>query len=216
MLWLNLTSTYGSISHKLVEMTLDCHHIPNKIKDLILNYYKNSRLSHSVTLGNLTSEWNRLEKRIITGCTISVILFALVMNMVVKTAEVEWSLRLELWMTDGSLSPHHQCQEASGFFRAWKKLYPWQLGFKLNEFRSMVLKRGKVVDKPRFQVTGFIIPSITERYIRCLGKVFDCSLRDATATQATIKELESWLTTVERSGLSGRYKAWLYQHGILP
>lgn len=83
------------------------------------------------------------------------------MNMVDvmnKTAEVEWSPRLELWITDGSLSPHHQFQEASGFFRAWKKLYPGQgLGFKPNKFRSMVLKRGKVVDKFRFQVDGIVI-----------------------------------------------------------
>ena len=44
-----------------------------------------------------TSEWHKLEKGIITGCTISVILFALAMNMLVKSAEVQ--CREPSWMT---------------------------------------------------------------------------------------------------------------------
>lgn len=62
---------------------------------------------------------------------------------------------------------------------------------------------------------GIVIPSITEKPGRSLGNIFDCSLRDATAIQATIRELESWLITVKKSGLPG-FKAWIYQHGILP
>lgn len=69
--------------------------------------------------------------------------------------------------------------------------------------RSMVLKRGKAVDKFLFQVDGILIPSNTEKPVRFLGKVFDCCLRDVTAIQATIRELESWLTTVDKSGLPG-------------
>ena len=59
---------------------------PGKMRDLILDYYKSFKL-------RVTSEWHRLEKGIITGCTISVILFALAMNMLVKSASEP------LWMT---------------------------------------------------------------------------------------------------------------------
>ncbi|XP_031136520.1 uncharacterized protein LOC116036966, partial [Sander lucioperca] len=45
---------------------------------------------------------------------------------------------------------------------------------------------------------------------------FDCSLKDAASIRATNEQLESWLTTVDKSGLPGKFKAWLYQHGILP
>ncbi|TWW71600.1 hypothetical protein D4764_16G0000970 [Takifugu flavidus] len=86
VLWLDLTNAYGSIPHKLVELALHLHHVPSKIKDLILDYYNKFRLR--VTSGSVTSDWHRLEKGIITGCTISV-LFVLAMNMVVKAAEVE-------------------------------------------------------------------------------------------------------------------------------
>lgn len=73
--------------YPLVEATLDQYHVPRKIKDLILNYYGIFRLRF--TSGSVTSSWHRLEKRIITGCTISVSLFALAMNMVAKAAEAE-------------------------------------------------------------------------------------------------------------------------------
>ena len=87
VLWLNLASAYGSIPHKLVETLLDRHHIPGKVKDLILDYY--SCFSLRVTSGTVASTFHQLEKGIITGHAISVILFALAMDMLVKSAEVE-------------------------------------------------------------------------------------------------------------------------------
>lgn len=75
VLWLDLTNAYGSIPRKLVEVALERHHIPQKVKDLILDYY--SMFSLRVSSGLLTSDWYQLEVGIITGCTISVTLFVL-------------------------------------------------------------------------------------------------------------------------------------------
>lgn len=86
-LWLNLTNAYGSIPHKLVETALTRHHVPEMIRNLIMDYYSSFRLR--VSSGSLTSAWQQLEKGIITGCTISVPLFSLAMNMIIKSAEVE-------------------------------------------------------------------------------------------------------------------------------
>lgn len=87
VLWLDLANAYGSFPHKLVETSLDRYHVPGKIKDLILDYY--SCFSLRVTSGTKISTFHRLEKGIITRCTISVILFTLAINMLVKSAEVE-------------------------------------------------------------------------------------------------------------------------------
>ncbi|KAL1267230.1 hypothetical protein QQF64_002905 [Cirrhinus molitorella] len=87
VLWLDLANAYGSIPHKVVETSLTRHHVPEKIRGLILNYY--SCFNLRVTSGATTSAFHRLEKGIITGCTISVILFTLAMNMLVKSAKVE-------------------------------------------------------------------------------------------------------------------------------
>ena len=45
VLWLDLTNAYGSIPHKLVEVALEKNHVPQKVKDLILDYYSEFRLS---------------------------------------------------------------------------------------------------------------------------------------------------------------------------
>jgi len=87
VLWLDLTNAQYqcSIPHKLVEVSLEKHHIPQKVKDLILDYY--SKFSLRVSTGQLTSDWHQLEVGIITGYTISVTLFALAMNMLRQSAE---------------------------------------------------------------------------------------------------------------------------------
>ncbi|KAI4876470.1 hypothetical protein NFI96_017397 [Prochilodus magdalenae] len=224
VLWLDLANAYGSIPHKLVEITLDRHHIPHKIKDLVLNYYGNFRLR--VTSGSITSNWHRLEKGIITGCTISVILFALAMNMLVKAAETECrgplsksGIRqppIRAFMDDLTVTTT-SVPGCRWILQGLEKLISWaRMSFKPSKSRSMVLKRGKVVDKFRFVVDGEEIPSITEKPVMSLGKAFNSSLQDKASVQTTIKKLESWLHAVDKSGVPGRFKAWLYQHGILP
>lgn len=98
-----------------------------------------------------------------------------------------------------------------------EKLISWaRMSFKPVKSRAMVLKKGKVTDKFCFLLDGTTIPSITEKPVKSLGKVFDCSLSDTAAIQTTIKELETWLSAVDKSGLPGRFKAWTYQHSVLP
>lgn len=87
LLWLDLANAYGSIPRKLVEQALNRYYILEKLRNLILDYYANFHLR--VSSGTTTSDWHKLEKGIITGCTISPILFALAMNMLVKSAEVQ-------------------------------------------------------------------------------------------------------------------------------
>lgn len=77
VLWLDCTNAYGLIPHKLVEAALERHQAPKKVKHLILDY--DSKFCLTV----------HLEVAIVTGGTISVTLFALAMNMLIKAAEPE-------------------------------------------------------------------------------------------------------------------------------
>ena len=72
-----------------------------------------------------------------------------------------------------------------------------------------------MADKFRFSITGTPIPTISEKPIKSLGKFFDSSLRDAASIKNTCEELEGWLKDVDKTGLPGKFKAWIYQHGIL-
>ena len=58
-------------------------------------------------------------------------------------------------------------------------------------------------------------PLISENPMKSLGKVFDWSLMDKTSIWATNQELEAWLVAADKSGLPGKFKAWICSHEFL-
>lgn len=52
------------------------------------------------------------------------------------------------------------------------------MSFKPAKSRSLVLKKGEVTDRFRFSLGAQQIPSVTEKPVKSLGKVFNCSLND--------------------------------------
>ncbi|XP_063056078.1 uncharacterized protein LOC134450153 [Engraulis encrasicolus] len=224
VLWLDLANAFGSIPHKLVQLTLVKHHVPSKCRDLIADYYNN--FSMRVSAGATPSSWHKVDIGIITGCTISVTLFSLAMNMLTKSAEPECrgprmnsgqrQPPIRAFMDDLTVTTE-SVPGCRWILKGLEKMMEWaRMRFKPAKSRSMVLRRGKVEDKFRFNITGTAIPTITEKPVKSLGKVFDSSLKDATSIQTTCAELEGWLKAVDKSGLPGKFKAWVYQHGILP
>nr|XP_061785060.1 uncharacterized protein LOC133576095 [Nerophis lumbriciformis] len=224
VLWLDLANAYGSIPHKLVTTALTTHHVPEKITELIRDYYSSFNLRF--TSGAITSAWHRLEKGIITGCTISVALFALAMNMLVKAAEVECrgpksssGIRqppIRAFMDDLTVTTTSPTG-CRWLLRGLERIITWaRMMFKPAKSRSLVLRKGRVEDKHRFSLDGVPIPSVSEKPVKSLGKIFDSTLKDKAAVQSAHVELKTWLSAVDKSGLPGKFKAWIYQHGILP
>lgn len=81
----------------------------------------------------------------------------------------------------------------------------------------MAIRNGKVTSKFQLQVQGEMIPSIEQNPIKCLGKWYDASLTDrCNVFPKTEKQADAWLSKIEGSGLPGKFKAWLSQHGLLP
>lgn len=114
-----MANAYRSIPPKLVTKALATYYVPKKVKELIQDLY--SSFSMRVTSGTTISAWHHLEKGIVTGCTISVTLFALAMNMLVKAAVVE--CRGPLSRSGMRQPPICQCQDAAGFLEVRKGLY---------------------------------------------------------------------------------------------
>lgn len=81
-----------------------------------------------------------------------------------------------------------------------------RMSFMPGKSRSLVLKKGCVVDKFRFTLAGDTISFITEHLVKGLGKVFDASLKDSNSIKNTIKDLEEWLRKTDKSGLPGRFR----------
>ena len=220
VLWLDLANAYGSIPHKLVEEALKRHHVPGKINELILGHFDNFQVRISSKI--LISDWHRLERGIITGYMLSATLFTLAINMIVKSAEIECQgpmmktgVRqppIRAYMDDLTVTTT-SVMGSRWILRSLEKLMAWaRMKFKPAKSRSFVMKKGRTVEKFRFSIAGTVIPTLSE----CLGKIFDTTLRDTNAVRAAIGDLELWLTRVDMSGLPGRFKAWIYQHSVLP
>ena len=58
------------------------------------------------------------------------------------------------------------------------------------------------MEKYQFQVSGSLIPSVTEKLVKSLGKIFDDTLRDSAAIQSMHKEFKNWLSVVGVNRLS--------------
>lgn len=61
-----------------------------------------------------------------------------------------------------------------------------------------------------------MIPSIKATPIKCLRKWYDDTLTDKNNISSTEHQAGEWLRKIDRSGLPGKYKCWIYQHGLLP
>ena len=91
-----------------------------------------------------------------------------------------------------------------------------RMKFKPNKSRSLVIKKGKVTKRFILQVQREDIPSIMDRPIKCLGKWYDVSLKDTNNISRTKNQLQDGLKLIDKIGLPGKFKAWLYKHGMLP
>ena len=91
-----------------------------------------------------------------------------------------------------------------------------RMKFKAAKSRSLIIKKGKTTDRFVLRVQDEDIPSIMKSPIKCLGKWFDASLQDKDNVRKLEVQVEEGLKKIDRSKLPGKFKAWLYQHALLP
>ena len=90
------------------------------------------------------------------------------------------------------------------------------MSFRPSKSRSMVLKKGKVIVMDGIAVPGIKNHNLSEQPVKSLGKLFDSTLKDTAAIKKSSEELGALLTKVDKSSFPSRFKAWIYQHSILP
>ena len=205
VLWLDLMNAYGSIPHKLVQLTLDRYHVPEKTRTLLQDYFDRFRMRF--TVGDYTTRWQRLEVGIVTGCTISVILFAAAMNHVVKSAET--ASRGPVMMSGVKQPPTRAFMddmtvtarsviEGRWMLEDLERLVTWaRMRFKPAKSRSLVLKKGKVQDRFRFKVAGETIPTVSQQPVKSLGKWFTADLNDRQGTREMVTTAIGWMESIE-------------------
>ena len=221
--WLDIANAYGSIPHKLMEIALQRAHIPNGVRKLIASYY--NEISIRFTTKQFTTDFLKIEKGIITGCTLSVILFALTITMLVlsikketkgpKTESGQQQKNTRLFMDDITTTTETMVQTNHLLQRLSEKLEWARLKVKPKKCRCLVIHHG-VISKRTASISGEPITSLTEEPIKYLGKEYNLSLSDQNQTNAIISMAKNGLKKINNAKLPGRYKSWILQHMLLP
>ncbi|KAL1276034.1 hypothetical protein QQF64_035657 [Cirrhinus molitorella] len=224
VLWLDLTNAYGRIPQKLVDLTLKTYHVPEHFQKLLQHYYNNFNMRF--TCGDFTTDWQRLEVGILTGCTISVILFSVTMNLLVRSVEKLQrgavlasgiqQVPVRAFMDDLTITAK-SVPEGRWILEDLVEVTNWaRMEFKPEKSRSLVLRKGRIQDWFRFRIKDTIIPMVQERPVKSLGKWYRADFNDTQSVREMMIQVDTWMTSLEKSGLPGKYKAWGYQHGVLP
>ena len=219
VVWLDIANAYGSIPHSLIQLALRRAHVPEEVCKLVESYYADMKIRF--TTKDFTTDWQRVEKGIITGCTLSVILFALSMTMLAmsvkeetkgpKTLSGQRQVNTRLFMDDIVTTTENMVQTNHLLSKLVDKLKWAELYVKPEKCRSLVIKKGEVSQKtPRIE--GDPITSITEKSIKYLGKQYNRSLNDQEQAEEVLRETNQVLKKIGITNLPGRYKAWMVQH----
>ncbi|XP_015259494.1 PREDICTED: uncharacterized protein LOC107104090 [Cyprinodon variegatus] len=163
--------------------------------------------------------WQLLEKGIVTGCTVSPILFIMGMNLLITAAAAEANgpvtaagsrqPSLRGFMDDLTITTTTHVQ-ARWILKTLGALASWaRMAFKPRKSR-------RLTEAFELHVQGEQIPTIRENPIKCLGKWYDDTLSDRNNISDTANQADEWLRRIDKSGLPGKFKSWIYQHGLLP
>ena len=221
--WLDIANAYGTMPHSLILKTLKRAHVPEEVCDLVESYYADVKIRF--TTRDFTTEWQKVEQGIITGCTLSVILFALTMTLLVASAKKatkgprsETGQRQEncrLFMDDIATTTENLVQTKYLLESLAAKLEWAGLEVKAEKCRSLVLIKGELSKKQPI-INGNPIVSVTDAAIKYLGKTYNKTLTDREQAEETLAELERTLEKLEKCQVPGRYKAWMVEHMVLP
>ena len=221
--WLDIANAYGSIAHMILGVALERAHAPKEVQDLVRSYY--AEVDIRFTTKNFTTEWQRVEKGIITGCTLSVILFALTMTMLLSSTKRETrgpvttsgqqQENARLYMDDVNTTTrsitqtHHLLDEIERFF-TWARL-----SVKPEKCRALVIEKGTLKNKPVLW-QGAEITSIMKKPIKYLGKEYNYSLTDQQQMDETLERLKRGVKRIDRTFIAGKNKCWIVQNMLIP
>ena len=221
--WLDIANAYRSLPHWLILSSLRRAHVPEEMCTLIAEYYSDVKIRFSTK--EFTTEWQKVEKGIITGCTLSVIVFALAMSMLIaevkretkgpKTKSGQQQVNSRLFMDDIATTTETLVQTKYLLDKMAEKLDWAELEVRPEKCRSLVIIDGKLSRRTP-TINNKPITSITEKPIKYLGKTYNRTLNDREQTKDILEDLEKSLKKLEKCRVPGRYKAWMVQNTLIP
>ena len=84
IVWLDLANAYGSVPHDMIQLSLQMHHVPLNIREMLRTYFDGFSMRFSTN--EYTTSWIDLGVGIAMGCAISPILFVLAMEVILNAS----------------------------------------------------------------------------------------------------------------------------------
>ena len=220
VVWVDLANAYGSLPHELLMKAMDFVYIPDEVQGLMREYYRNLQMRFSTE--DFTTKWHRLEIGITAGCTILVIWFVLVMEMLLRSAdstEDEAKVRSpkKAFMDDVTLLTA-EVDSMQRVLTRLDELITWsRLNFKAKKSRSLTIHKGKQTQQ-RFVIAREKMPTVKEEPVKSLGRSYTGTLSDRSRGVATMKQAEDRLKAIDQTKLPGKYmyKIWCLQFALNP
>ena len=224
-IWLDIQNAFGSLPHELIFFALERYGVPKHWSNLVRKYY-DGLWSRSVST-TAPSSWHRHERGIFQGCTISVTLFLISMNVIleyinqVKVEAYEITTGIKLPITRAFLDDLNlmttNVKDTQSLLTSSVIALKWaRLSFNTVKSRSFVIIKGRAMNTCPFQINEENIPSIQTTPIKFLGRIIDGSLSDRKSVEELSDKLKEGLKAIDKSLLSGISKLWVMQHILIP
>ena len=105
---------------------------------------------------------------------------------------------------------------ADGLLQRYYNLFTWaRMKAKPKKSRSLSLVGGSV-RKIHFKIGGDKIPTVREKPLKSLGRLYSIQLTDRHWGTEVQKVASKERKSIDKTCLPGKMKAWCYQHGLLP
>ncbi|GFO36626.1 reverse transcriptase [Plakobranchus ocellatus] len=165
---------------------------------------------------DFTTNWINLEVGIAMGCTISPILFAMAMEVILKAAEVCSMPPLKAFMDDTSIICSKE-DETRRMLTCLDVLISWcRMEFTPKKSRSPSIRKGKVDEATTFKVAEQQIPTVSQEPVKSLGRWYDSSMKDTRRGAETLELASESLLAINKCGLQGKFKIWCLQFMPIP
>ena len=159
------------------------------------------------------------------GCVISPLLFVLAMELILRGAAntskgVMKNEHLTLppsraFMNDITILVPSQIS-ADGLLQRYYDLFTWaRMKAKPKKSRSLSFVGGSV-GEIHFKIGGYKIPTVREKPVKSLGRLYSIPLTDRHRGTEVLKVALKGLKSIDKTCLPRKMKAWCYQHGLLP
>ena len=156
---------------------------------------------------------------IMTGCVISPLLFVLVMEMILRRADVNTNQitgpSIKTFMDDVTLNAESRSHMEQLVTRP-QELFKWAaMKIKPLKCRSLSLLKGNCKEI-KFSLSGNEIRTIRVKSVKSLGRCYSLPLIDRHRWQDLRKQLQNGLRSTDKCDLMNKDKIWCIYFGLIP